>query len=338
MNKCAVYVMSGPAHLPYLVTSLHTLRDHYNGPVRVYAWPESYEIASRVCEDFGSRTECVLREPTYRGKNAQFFDKLHVMLEAPGDVNLYLDADTLIEGSLDPLFEMGSKGFVATQFCDWTTAGGVIQKRIGRLIDREGVPQVALRRLLEGPPQPSVNGGIWACVPSSPALEQWRAWTGTVLDIFIADETVLHLVTEEFRADRCGFSRTQIETSGRFNYSPKMFYKQYRPGCLAEAGVTIWHGHGDCFTRPNKSLEGTEMWMAVYRECLEENIGGMADWRTDVSHKFLDRLEAWLSDKVSDTAKRWGSSIAGYRCYLIAQADEKKRLQNEAKRLQEATK
>ena len=318
MDRCVIFVMSGAAHLPYLVVSLYALRKHYDGPVRVYAWPESFEIASRICDDFDGvdcatdkyvETICILREPTYRGKNAQFFDKLHVMQEAPGDVNLYLDADTIICGSLDKLFEMGAKGFVATQFCRWTTAGGIIQKRIGRLIDREGIPQGIVERLLTSPPQPSVNGGIWACRPKSRILSEWKRWTGKVLDLFIADEIVLHLVTEAWRQP--GFSGTicQIETSGLYNYSPKMFHKGH-PHSINEDDVIVWHGHGDCFTRPNKSLEGTDMWMDTYFYCLSKNIGNMAEWGGSVHHKFLDRLLDYLVNNPDNTIKMYAAHLA----------------------------
>ncbi len=42
MKNRVFYVMSGPAHLPYLLASLKTLREHYDGEIVVFAWEESF--------------------------------------------------------------------------------------------------------------------------------------------------------------------------------------------------------------------------------------------------------------------------------------------------------
>ena len=51
MKNRVFYVMSGPAHLPYLLASLKTLREHYDGEIVVFAWEESFPIVDKMSED-----------------------------------------------------------------------------------------------------------------------------------------------------------------------------------------------------------------------------------------------------------------------------------------------
>ena len=51
MTRRVVYLMSGPAHMPYLVCSLWTLRQHWDGEIVVVAWPNSIELVEEVARD-----------------------------------------------------------------------------------------------------------------------------------------------------------------------------------------------------------------------------------------------------------------------------------------------
>ena len=286
MNRAITYVMSYPAHLLYLVVSLRSLRRHWNGPVFVHAWPESIELVKRIEEDSHLDVLAVPWEPEYRGKNAQFESKqLVVQSAAPENLILYLDADTLIAGPLDELFDRAAEfGFLATQFCEWVTTGKIMQSRIKRLrkfpnIDQGPVEEVLARRW------PSVNGGIFCCHPNSPVLSKWHAWTKVARSIFISDETVLHAVMPQ----AVWMGSMDVYPGGVYNCSPK-----YQPSTLPDSEVKIWHFHGDCNSRPQKSLRSVLMWWPEYQECLRDNVGGMAEWRKDVHHRFLDPLERGL--------------------------------------------
>lgn len=279
MNRTIVYLMSGPAHAPYLATSLWTLRQHWQGNVQVYAWPESYDMISRITSDSRINAGIHRREPMHRGKNAQFLDKILLMQQVESPSNLYLDADTLIAGPLDEMFMAAEeKGFVATQFSDWFSAGGLARRRIERLknyseIDGNLVDMVISEDL------PSVNGGVFACRPESPVLPLWLKWSWAARGIFICDECVLHLMQTAFSGDEI-----TVSLGGKYNASPK-----YVPE-IGPDKVSIWHGHGDCWTRPEKSRYGWSMWWRVFRECLDENVGEMQDWYRQTNNKHLNEL------------------------------------------------
>lgn len=277
MSRTVMYLMSNAAYMPYLVISLWTLRRHWGGRVVVY----SYEDCIREVEDVAKYQKLDIEvrkcEPIHRGKNSQFTQKIQLAQELDTDVGCYLDADTMINSSLDPIFEMmESTTFVATQFNTWETTGQIIKNRIMKLREFSEIPQDLVEELMIEA-YPSVNGGVFAFRPESPVLEKWKDWTLIASDwpqlrrgvsIFIADEVVLHLMQLEF-----GEQEFRILEGGAANCSPK-----YQPKRLLDKDVIVWHGHGNCFARPDKSRRGPEMWLKVYEECLRENIGGIADW------------------------------------------------------------
>jgi len=291
MNRVITYVMSHPAHLPYLVVSLRSLRRHWKGPVYVHAWPESFEFVEEIAEDADLDIVSICWEPKHKGKNAQFESK-QLVAQAVGWRNdstiLYLDADTLIAGDLTPLFEGAEQtGFLATQFCQWNTRGGIVQGRIKRLqafpeIEQRYVEEVLTREW------PSVNGGVFCCRPDSPALAEWHEWTKIVRSIFISDETALHAIMPK----HVWANQMDVLCGGEFNCSAR---GRLQPKTLADKDVKIWHFHGDCNTRPKKAGGAIERWWPEYQECLRDNVGGIADWRKDMHHKYLDKLEVQLN-------------------------------------------
>lgn len=199
MNQRINYLMSGRPHLPYLVASLFTLREHFSGEVVVYAYPESYPAVKRISEDARLYIEAREWSPSYRGKNGQFINKILMMQKQDCSVALYLDADTTIHGDLGPLFEAAWRhSFLATQFNNWRTNGRVIRKRIMRLRGFKEIDQEMVETILSQDWWPSPNGGVFACRPESEVLSVWHQWTMAARSIFIADETVLHVLQPKF--------------------------------------------------------------------------------------------------------------------------------------------
>jgi len=294
--RVVTYVMSQPDHLPYLIVSLRSLRRWWEGMVYVCAWPESFGFIKKIerYPDLGITPICW--DPEYKGKNAQFECKQQAVKSFyRNDSVLYLDADTLITGDITPLF-LGAErfGFLATQFGEWSTQGKIIQGRIKRLRAFPEIDQGAVETVL-GTRYPSVNGGVFCCCPSSPVLRQWAEWTPVARSIFISDETVLHTLLAVF----AGTGKIGIHLGGAFNCPPK-----YQPKTLADEDVKVWHFHGDCNTRPTKSLRAVKMWWPEYQECLRDNVGGIADWRGFIKHKHLDRLEPELNAAGDDWRER----------------------------------
>jgi len=276
------YLMSGQPHLPYLTVSLWTLRQHYNGPVTVAAWPESIDLLRQIAQDKRLDIAVQVRRPAIRGKNDQFMDKIAMAMDQDGPM-IYLDADTSIHAPIQPIFDRLEKfDFVSTQFCDWETSSPMIANRIQGLAEFEGIPSQLVEDFLLRS-WPSVNGGVWGALPDSPILPHWLAYTEAAKRTFIADEKVLHLMLGVYAPSG---KMTVMTDRGRWNCSPK-----YQPADLADEDVAIYHYHGDCNVRPKKCVRGLSIWWPMYQECIENNVGGIQDWHTTVNNKWIRVIE-----------------------------------------------
>lgn len=283
MSNRIVYLMSGDAHCPYLLVSLYTLRQYWAGDVHIHAWPESYDVVERIARDrrlFVDRVD--KREPQQRGKNSQFLDKIRLVRSMDGEAGgvMYLDADTSIHGSLQPLFDgLQHYSFIATQFNDWTTESGIVRGRIEKLKGIPGINDKAVDLLLASA-CPSVNGGVWSCRPASPVLSTWEAWTLAAKEqVFIADEAALHVMQVIHEGDLA-------IADCRFNTSPK-----FQPKHIEASDVIVYHYHGDSNVRPAKSQRGYAIWWPMWSYMLEENIGGCREWYPTIRNKHMRRLE-----------------------------------------------
>jgi len=58
---------------------MYTLRQHWDGPIDVLAWPESYECVKKICNDPILEGNAVEWTPNYRGKNDTFVDKTRLV-------------------------------------------------------------------------------------------------------------------------------------------------------------------------------------------------------------------------------------------------------------------
>ena len=290
MSRTVFYLMSGAAHAPYLVVSLYTLRQFWDGPIELYCWPESVHIGEYIGADNRLDITVVERKPQYRrddgiGGNSQFLDKIDLTRKLTCDVSLYLDLDTSIHGDLIPLFEAAEEyGFAATQWNNWTTANGIAHKRVKELYNIQAIPNDLVDKIVNSK-WPSVNGGVWAAQPKSPVLSMWHAWTLACRNLFIADERCLHVLQALFCPTK---QMVTLCEEGRYNSSP-------RYQAVPDDQVVVRHYHGDSNVRPKKSQRGFELWWPLYLECRLKNIGGINDWRGLVENKYLDPLEKEFS-------------------------------------------
>lgn len=270
MSRGIHYMLSHPPHGEYLVVSIRSLRKWWDGPVYVYGWPHTgaWEIVESIGRDARLGIEAIEREPKYYGERDHLIDKIAIMEEAyEHDCSLLLDADTIISGKLDELFEAAERsGYVVAQFCNWLTTNGIIRNRVKRLLNYPELDLDLVRDCMETP-YPSPNVGVFACVPGSPVMPTWREWTMIARTVFIPDESVMQALFPYF--SRLG----QAEIiDGRWNCSTMRFQS------FPDEEIRVWHGHGNGFLRPRKAPKGHEMWWNLFMQAREENLGGIMDW------------------------------------------------------------
>lgn len=280
-----VYLMSGAAHMPYLLCSLYSLQKHWKYKVEIHCYPESLAIGHQIHNHPFEFSEFELHafDPIYKGKQNQFLNKIH-LLKNIDEPTLYLDADTTIHGKIDTFFNLlKTTDFVCTQFNNWESSGGVIRKRIGRL--REVHPTIG--NLIDefydqAQSYPSVNGGVEACNPGSNAVKTWYNYSDATKKVFIYDECCLHLLQHIYRD-----KPTELVTllGGKWNCSPK---RKFVPNYLSDEDIVIRHYHGDSNVRPNKSTNGIRLWYPIFKECLDLNIANVNDWWHKVNNKYVN--------------------------------------------------
>lgn len=297
--------MSGKAHLPYLVVSLHTLRKHWTGPISVFAWGESFETAKQIANDRNLDVAVYLRPTKYaHSKNGQFLDKIDLMTQLATSSNpdqryLYLDADTMPVGDLRGLMEgrPDSELLLTTRFNHWVVAGSVIRNRIQRLLSldaplfldgtKEQAPSMsAFAHMLlheDNANFPSVNGGVFSIrggMATANLLSLWKQWTLQAHEagVFIPDETALHPLAFMHH----GRGEVGVSPPG-YNVSPKYCGDP----ALYPQGVFLWHFHGDSNVRPKKSAYGFQLWWTPFLECLDKNVGDMKHWFRSTMNKWI---------------------------------------------------
>lgn len=264
MNSGVIYLLTGPAHGVRLVVSLWTLRRHYQGPVTVYTTQtESHIIGAYCAEDPQLRVEHCRTTLVNTPRNASFLTKLELLPASPYEVTVYLDADTLIAGRVEPLLEAAAQSqFAATQFATWQACGRTVRHRLEawRSIRQDRFESAWLSRLIDEAigERPAVNGGVFAFQRSASLLSAWRELAHAGCDTFICDELALQMLLPRF-------SHQVLDC--RFNCSP--IYAR------RTTDVRVWHLHGEKHVRHPSCRE---LWWPAYRVCLAENSARLQEW------------------------------------------------------------
>lgn len=262
-NQGVVYLLTGPSHAARLCVSITSLREHYTGPIMVYTTePQSAEIGGSLAADERLQVTHHRFQRRYRGKNASFLMKLDLLEQAPYEQTVYLDADTLVVGSIDQLFEFGSRSqIVATQFSNWTSDRNPVQGRVERWRSLPVDEFLGFRwnTLIDSALQrhPAVNGGVFGVRAGAELLSVWHNLALLGRETFICDEIALQILLHHFphRVLDC-----------RWNCSPAFE--------LQRQDVRIWHMHGE------KHLKGFArgLWWPRFLQCFDESIGAIQKW------------------------------------------------------------
>ena len=126
MTEGVLYYNRGTRFLPRLAVSLKTLRRHYTGPVSVVAEGGLPSWFGVILERFGAQGIDVPSSSSYH-----LAFKAGLWRHTPFEITVFIDADTVIRGSINPLFEaVRARGFVVTHFNGWMTRGRKIRRRI----------------------------------------------------------------------------------------------------------------------------------------------------------------------------------------------------------------
>jgi hypothetical protein len=274
------YLLARPCHAPYLLTSISSLRRHFQGDILIWCWPESVEISRSIAKVFSSTLVSDRFNFEYKGRHYPWaMHKIEVILRQGG---VFLDADTLIQKPIDPLFDYAdSCQLTFTQFCRWTTDKRFMRRRIETLkkvpsIDKYGTPFKKRLSKVLATSHPSINTGVVASYPAAPVVQQWRWWAlqAAKHGIWVADETT---------AQPMQCSPDVGVMPGLYNCSTMLRY-------FKEEGndVVIWHGHGHTFSQRTKSPRGFSLWEKEFTPLYLDNVGDVQGWLPTCGNRWID--------------------------------------------------
>lgn len=265
MTQGICYFLCGnwKKYLGCLVVSLHSLRQHWDGPVSVcipqeFVNPLQYREIPSI-ETFDGATIVPLA-PVPR--HVPYVTKASLWRHSPYDRTLLLDADTVVTGDISELFQAK---LTVTQFCEWRTTGKIVGGRLQQWADRGIRPNRVwkLRQFAE----PAINTGVvaWDRGGAPLMLEEWEQLTREGWECSFTDELAMQILWNDFAA------KGGRLLDDRFN-------------CSAIFGVNrddarIWHYHG---RRMVRRAEAGEMYRPHLLAALEANAGGIRDWLPDV--------------------------------------------------------
>lgn len=283
-TRGVLYLISGSKHLNVAVVSAYSLRKSgYTGSIHIAVGDDAaQEVVSRMAQDnslhgpYRNFTWHRWQPPTgQRGDNYRaktFMDGL-----SPFDETVFLDADTVVRGSLDPLFTPEPFGVTLTAFSDWKSNGRKIPGRI------KGWTDVAADDVAEmlSKPYPAINTGVLSWRKSEEANKFFRAWQELCArkNVFINDEITAQLI----------FWRHAVRVlDSRWNHSPVHDNR---------TDWTISHFHGK--KHVNRE-QGRKIWLPLYDECVKMNIAGIRDWTPAGDRRLREYLDGKHRDVSSE--------------------------------------
>jgi lipopolysaccharide biosynthesis glycosyltransferase len=277
-----LYMLQGNKHAVVLAVSIWSLRKSgFIGPVHIAIGDDkAEEICTHIAADprLGPITTARWQPPTGK-RGTVYLAKTHMQDLSPFERTLFIDADTLVVGDINPLFEFGQytqagpAGVALTQFSNWQSNGRKISGRIKPWVDV--VPDDV--KEMQSKAYPAINTGVISfdrSAGSQAFFEDWRSTTEKKV-VFICDELAAQLI----------FHRHAVRVlDDRYNASP-IHSERARTG-----DAVIYHCHGK--KHVNKPA-GRKIWLPVYEECVKHNLANIREW-TPAGDR---RLKEFLADR-----------------------------------------
>lgn len=247
-----LYLMTGHKHACRLITSLATLREHYEGPVCLLSIDPERDLDKAIANE--SRLDVQVKKIEIKKrlrKNGSYVLKSSMWKDSPFQKTLFLDADTIIVKDLPSELWPIDDEVVVTQFSRWVSNRRPISRRLARW--KEFAPSLCQQSLLKS--YPAINTGVIGFSKKSrDFLGMWQELTARNPS-FICDELSAQLI----------YPHTKHRVmSDRFNASP--IYRD-----CEEEDVVIWHFHG------SKHLKGkaVDIWFPKFTEVVEMNLANV---------------------------------------------------------------
>lgn len=273
-----VYLLTRPDHAARLVVSLYSLRRWYDGPVAVFVTRENTgEIAERIASEprFEPLHLCPLDERSVEDAakllpeglaqaNTNYLTKIWAMRESPFETTVFLDADTVVAGDLQPLIESAeSFPLTVTNFAGWKTTDAFYQKHFEGWLALAGRSETRfdLRRRLDGlikDGRQVINTGVMAIQKNAEIFSEWESLAELGSECHIPDEMALQLLLGDYQHNLLG---------AEYNASP-----HFAPWI---ENASIWHMANATHLRDERSRA---IWLPLFEECRRGSVAKIEEW------------------------------------------------------------
>lgn len=264
MDRGVIYLLAGETYSELFAVSVHSLRDHYDGPVTVFCTDgQAAKLAHRVaCDRRLGPLDVRVIQPAIRGhkpklQRESYCTKPHLTRETPYKRTVFLDADTVVQRNIDALFE---PPLAITQFCNWVSTGKIVGGRIGRWKGISPAIDALVERSL-AIEYPAINTGVFGFHKDFHGLAAWRQVTTLGVRRTFTDELAMQLLFPSWPDCRVFGSE--------FNQSAK-----YAKACDYPAARVI-HFHGRSHVRKDR---GWGLWRPFLERALSDDAGGLEEW------------------------------------------------------------
>jgi hypothetical protein len=257
MSNGVIYYNKGTKCIVRLILAIQSLRRHYDGNITLFQDNGGF-VDEDLMRDLQKKFSIDVKYDN-NPETSTLVRKIEISQQSEYDCTALIDADTIVVGVIDELFEEAkSYDFVATHFSNWRSNGGTIKRRIMRFKDIK--PEYIDDAINYGP---AINTGIYSFHKGSPFFNEWLplAKAGEAINMWIPDEVACQVLLPKFNC---------LVLPTKFNVSVK-----YDPNTEDKR---IIHFHGKKHVIKEKMCK---IWIdALYQACVDDLCG---------IRKFLDR-------------------------------------------------
>jgi hypothetical protein len=255
-----IFMTYGRKHSANLIVAVSTLRDHWRGSVSILCGDsDGLEVGRRIANEFDSINLIEFDRYTSQeyGRGASYHTKTQMGNLSPYFYSVFLDADTVVTGDIQPLFPEGAE-VVLTQFANWRTTGRAMRKRIEawRPVARDEV----VTCLSWG--YPAINTGVLGFSKTGRLFTDAWAEMSSRRVSFMCDEIAAQLIFLGFphRVERDHFNASPVYSEWMKKDSDK---------------AIVIHGHGGKFC---KNEFARSIYLPLVAPLWQSNIAGIKEY------------------------------------------------------------
>jgi len=288
MTQGITFFNFGGGCMVRLLVSLHSLRDHYKGPITLQlAKDDQFNIKALPDLEPLADIQWFDLERLAR-RNLKSVIKPMLFKLSPYDSTLMLDGDLLVQRNPQPLLDgIDQKGFLVTRFSTWNCDGGRMRGRVIRcqeFLDKDYVENCLFSKLRK---VAAINIGVMGWKKGhDKVLADWEKMTMNLAGQHIADEVACQVV----------YPRHQYFLADETWNSSCIYGAQPAPQ------AAILHFHGNKHTRLDRpSSRRWLKYLALLRK--SGKVSNMGEYLTWGDKALSGRLKD--TPRVLDDALRW---------------------------------